>query len=186
MLVLGYHRSWKTALNSTADSNGAEETQANNPGKLTEVQMAVRAHLGWRACPSILSDFCADASSACAIVDLRALVHRLRAQTVYVIYIIVYLSTCEGNRLRFSLFFFFFFGSNICTSMGQNWPPAWLACLREERQAHAIANVSRSAAPSTAHRRRAARKQDTSRDPAGPVGWITKEDLWADDLRQPC
>lgn len=72
----------ENGLNSIADSNGAEETQANNPGKLTEVQMAVRAHLGWRACPSILSDFCADAS-ACAIVDLRALVHRLRAQAVY-------------------------------------------------------------------------------------------------------
>lgn len=72
----------ENGLNSIADSNGAEETQANNPGKLTEVQMAVRAHLGWRACPSILSDFCADAS-ACAIVDLRALVQRLRAQAVY-------------------------------------------------------------------------------------------------------
>lgn len=70
------------ALNSIADSNGAEEeTQPNNPGKLTEVQMAVRAHLGRRACPSIRSDFCADVN-ACAIVDPRASVHRLRAQIV--------------------------------------------------------------------------------------------------------
>lgn len=69
------------ALNSTADSNGAEEeTQPNNPGKLTEVQMAARAHLGRRACPSTRSD-CAEAN-ACAIVDLCALVHRLRAQIV--------------------------------------------------------------------------------------------------------
>lgn len=69
-------------LNSITNSNGAEETQANNPGKLTVVQMAVRAHLGWRACPSILSDVCADVN-ACASVDLCALVRRLCAQTVY-------------------------------------------------------------------------------------------------------
>lgn len=69
------------ARNSIADSNGAEEeTQPNNPGGLTEVQMAARAHLGRRACPSIRSDS-ADVS-ACAIVDLCALVHRLRAQIV--------------------------------------------------------------------------------------------------------
>lgn len=89
-------------LNSITDSNGAEETQANNPGKLTEVQMAMRAHLEWRACPSILSDFCADVN-ACTIVDLCALVHCLHAQAVY-IYIISYLSVCGGNRLRFFLF----------------------------------------------------------------------------------
>lgn len=79
-LHVGLPQVVEKALNSTADGNGAEEeTQPNNPGKLTEVQMAVRAHLGRRACPSIRSDFCADVN-ACAIVDLCALVRRLRAQ----------------------------------------------------------------------------------------------------------
>lgn len=132
--------------------------------------MAVRAHLGWRACPSIRSDFCADVNT-CAIVDLCTLVRCLRTQTVW-----KYIEFCIRPHVKGIGCLFPFFGSNICTSMGQNWPPACVACLREKCQAHAVANVSRSAvkhSPPTWCSTEARHE----RDPVGPVGWIRTE-LW--------
>lgn len=95
-------------------------------------------------------------------------VHRL------CIYIISYLSMCGANRL---CFFSSFFGSKICTSMGQNWPPVWVACLREKCQAPGIANVSRSAvkhSPPTWCSTETGRE----RDPVGSLRWSKKKDLW--------
>lgn len=69
------------------------------------------------------------------------------------------------------VFFFFSF-----TSMNQNWPPAWVACLREKCQAHTIAHVSRSAAE---HSPPTWCSTETRQEPdaVGPLGWIRK-DLW--------
>lgn len=119
-----------TAVGQRCGPIEKEEIQRAAPGTQTVGQMAMRVHMGWRVCPSVLLALCIYMNAcvcfpACACVKLHDLMYHMCTYGLS-IFVQVHthksvglcVSTCEGNKLLFGQFT----GSDITTTTGQTDP----------------------------------------------------------------